>query len=170
MAKLRTVTRSSIVAAPPDEVWERVTSPEGVNDELRPWLKMTVPPGWRERSIGDVEPPEDLGRSWLLAFGLLPIDYDRIGIAEIGERRFQEDSTMLTMSVWRHERVVTPEGGGSRVTDTLEMRARWPLRWVPRFTLAYSLVVGRLFAHRHRRLQRWARRRDRRGILRRRRH
>lgn len=172
MTPLRQVERSSFAAAPPDLVWERVTSAEGINDELRPWLRMTVPAAWGDRAIGDLEPPETLGRSWILAAGLIPIDYDRIRITEIGDRSFQEDSTMLTMTVWRHARSVTAEADGSRVSDRLEMLPRRPLRWIPGFGAGYAWVVARIFAHRHRRLRRWAKRagreRSQRRFLRRR--
>ena len=33
----------SEVPAPVEKVWQRVTSPEGINHELGPFLKMTMP-------------------------------------------------------------------------------------------------------------------------------
>ena len=44
------VTLSSQLDDAPDAVWARVTSPEGVNHELRPLLRMTVPEAWRTGS------------------------------------------------------------------------------------------------------------------------
>jgi hypothetical protein len=110
------------------------------------------------RTLAEVTPPEKLGRSWVLAGGIVPVDFDNLRIIEIGDRSFQEHSTMLTMSVWRHHRRVEPDGEGSRVTDELEMRPRRPLRWIPGFGRGYAFIVARLFAHRHRRLRGWGRR------------
>ena len=39
------VELSTRVAAPPEVVWERVSTFAGVNHELGPWLRMTAPPG-----------------------------------------------------------------------------------------------------------------------------
>lgn len=153
---LHEVTRESVVAVDPGVLWQRVTTPEGVNDELRPWLRMTVPAGWRGRSIAEIEPPERLGRSWILAGGLVPIDFDEIGIAELEPGRFQEDSRMLTMTIWRHERRVEADPAGARVIDRLEFQPRRPLRWIPGYGALYARIVGLIFSHRHRRLAGWA--------------
>ena len=70
----------------------------------------------------------ELGRSWILLGGLLPVDYDDLKLAELEPgRRFLERSRTLTFSVWQHERIVEPEGEGRcRVTDRLgfELQAR----------------------------------------------
>jgi uncharacterized protein YndB with AHSA1/START domain len=41
------ITRSftTRLAAPAAQVWAAATTPEGINDELRPWLTMSIPPG-----------------------------------------------------------------------------------------------------------------------------
>ena len=54
------------MAAPPAEVWDRVSTFEGVNHELGPWLKMTAPPHVRRLDAAGVRPGERLCRSWLL--------------------------------------------------------------------------------------------------------
>ena len=67
-------------------------------------MRMTVPRRLRGKTIDDVEPGEGLGRSWLLLFGLIPFDYDDLGLAELGPgHRFLERSTMLTAH--RHRRL-----------------------------------------------------------------
>jgi hypothetical protein len=143
---------TSVVSAQPDAVWERVASVVGVNLELGPWLRMTAP-----RGIDAIDPAEvPLGRrwfrSWILLLGLIPVDYDDLTIVELEPgRRFLERSSMLSLRVWQHERVLEPEpGGGTRVTDRL---AFTPRRGVPR-GLA-RVIVRALFRHRHRRLGRW---------------
>ena len=133
-------------------------TPEGINDELRPLLRMTMPPSLRGRTISEVPLGERLGRSWILLFGLVPVDYDDLGLAERGPGfRFLERSTMLSMGSWEHERTVAPAGNGCEVTDRLTFRLRRPLSAVPGSArLAYA-IVARLFAHRHGRLAKhWA--------------
>jgi ligand-binding SRPBCC domain-containing protein len=148
------VNRTSRVEAPAPEVWTRVTSPEGINDELRPWMRMTMPRSLRGRTIAEVEPGQ-LGRSWILLFGFLPFDYDDLGLAELeAGRRFLERSTMLSMRRWEHERTVDPAGpDGCEVTDRIAFELRAPLR-VLGLTRPVSGVLRRFFAHRHRRLAR----------------
>ena len=89
-------------------------------------------------------------RSWLLLFGVIPIDYDDICIAEIGPGyRFLERSQMMSASTWEHERIVVDELPGTcRITD----RVRFTARYAPLGTILRWLVP-RVFAHRHDRLQ-----------------
>ncbi len=137
----------------PSEVWSRVTTPEGINDELRPWLRMTVPRPLRGSTIDDVPVGKRLGRSWILLFGLLPVDFDDLWIAELEPgRRFLESSTMLSMRTWRHERTVEPVEGGTLVTDRLTFELRAPLRHLPVSRRLAARIVDALFRHRHRRL------------------
>jgi len=49
------------------EVWSRATTPEGINDELFPWLRMSVPAAMRGKTIDQLPLEQRLGRSWLLA-------------------------------------------------------------------------------------------------------
>ena len=148
------VEQVSRVAAPAAEVWARAVTPEGINHELAPWLRMTMPAALRDATIDDVRTGEPLGRSWLLLGGVFPVDYDDLRLAELEPgRRFLERSSMLTMRVWQHERVVDPDGPGAcTVTDRLTFELRRPLRWIPGMDRLARAIVGRLFAHRHRRL------------------
>jgi hypothetical protein len=152
----RTVRRSSVVPASSRRVWERVTTAEGINDELRPLMRMTTPRGVDSLDLDAVLPGTLLGRSVLLLGGVLPFDYDDIGIAEIEPgHRFLEVSTMLSMRSWQHERtVVAVDAGSSWVTDTLTFAPRSPLAAVPGLPRLLERLVGFLFSHRHRRLAR----------------
>jgi ligand-binding SRPBCC domain-containing protein len=144
---------SSVIAAPVSDVWAAVTSPEGINDELRPWLRMTVPRRFRHATIADISPGTVLGRSFFLLFGLVPIDYDDITIAEIDPgTRFLERSTMLSMSAWTHERTLRAIGEATCVTDVVTFVARAPLAWIPGWSRLLRRVLQLLFRHRHRRL------------------
>jgi ligand-binding SRPBCC domain-containing protein len=150
---METVVQKSQVNAPAAEVWAQAVSPEGINHELSPFLRMTMPRGLRGQTIDDVPVGAPLGRSWLLLFGFFPVDFDDLSLAERGPGlRFLERSSMLTMSVWQHERTVEPAGVGARVTDRLSFELRRPMRWIPGFHALAARTVAFLFRHRHRRL------------------
>jgi ligand-binding SRPBCC domain-containing protein len=150
---LTAVNRRSHIPATADMVWERVISPEGINDELRPYLRMTVPDGVRDLDATRVAPGTRLGRSWLLLFGVLPFEYDDITVAAIEPgRRFLERSTMLSLRVWEHERTITPEADGCVVKDRLSFEPRLVLRAIPGFRRLLAAALDFVFRHRHRRL------------------
>ena len=131
---------SSRLAAPAAEVWAHATSMRGVNRELFPLARMTHP---RELSV--LEPElVSIGRrafrSWIFAFGLLPIDYDDLTFVELEwGRRFLERSPMLTQREWQHERVIEPAAGGSLVTDRVRFVPRAPALG-PVFLLVFRLT------------------------------
>ena len=138
------------LAAPVDEVWARVASLEGVNDELRPFMRMTSP-------RGAVLTPEavPLGerwfRSWILVLGVIPIDYDDLCVVAIDPPHgFHERSSMLSARVWEHKRTLVADGEGTRVIDELAFEPRVAL-----FGPVLRALVPRVFRHRHKRLRRY---------------
>lgn len=148
---MSTVTRTTEIPAPADAVWARVTTVEGVNHELRPWMRMTVPRGARGiESIEELPLGRPAGRSWILLLGAIPFDYDDLTLVELGPgHRFLERSPMGSMRLWQHERVVEPRGERAcAVTDRLTFAPR-----VPGTARLVRPVVERLFRHRHRRLR-----------------
>ena len=142
---------SSRLAAPAGEVWAAVTTAEGVNAELMPLVRMTIPRGREDFSIADIEDGTTIGRSWLLLFGLIPFDYDDIHVERIEPgRAFHERSTMLSQRRWEHDRTVVPEGDRACiVTDAVRFEPRLPIppSWL-------RPVFRAFFRHRHRRLRR----------------
>jgi ligand-binding SRPBCC domain-containing protein len=143
-------TFSSHLSAPADEVWGIVSTMDGVNDELRPWVRMTYPSTARSLTARDVDPGVVLFRSWLLAFGLIPFDRHALALDAVDDDGgFVEESTSWLRKRWRHERHVEPDGTGSRVTDQLVVEPRIP------FTAPLvAAIVRRIFEHRHRQLER----------------
>lgn len=151
MRRRAEITVGSRLAAPPAVVWARVITPAGINDEMRPLMRMLVPRGLDgEFGIEDAVPGQRIGRSWVLAFGLIPFDYDDITLERIEPGRgFLERSTMLTQRLWEHERTIEPDGAGSTVTDRVAWEPRLP---VPGAWLAP--LIAAVFRHRHARLRR----------------
>jgi ligand-binding SRPBCC domain-containing protein len=150
MRRRAEILESSRLDASPEAVWERVMSADGINFEMAPVFRMTVPRGLDDLDLSTVEPGR-LGRSWILLFGLLPVDYDDLGIERIEQGRgFLERSTMLSQRLWEHERTIEPlAGGGCTVTDRVA--------WEPRLPFPGRLLrplFGAFFRHRHRRLRR----------------
>jgi ligand-binding SRPBCC domain-containing protein len=132
------VTRSHL-DAPPQAVWDRIVTFEGVNDEFAGLLRMTAP-----RDVG-----QRICRSWLLLFGLIPFDYDDITLVSLDPPRgFHERSAMLSNRVWEHRRTIEGAGAGCVITDAISYEPRLP---VPHALL--RRVYGLVFAIRHRRLR-----------------
>ena len=154
------VSRTTVLASPSEEVWAQAMTIEGVNYELRPLLRMTVPRRLRGMTIDSAPVGERLGRSWILLLGFLPVDYDDLCLAERGPGfRFLERSSLCSMRIWQHEREIAPDGPPDgqgvercRITDTLTFEPRRPVAWIPGAERVAAAVVSRLFARRHRRL------------------
>jgi ligand-binding SRPBCC domain-containing protein len=145
------ISVASRLDADPEQVWNRVTTPEGINDEMRPYLRMTLPAGVDGLDPESIELGKRIGRSWILLFGLIPFDYDDLTLAELDPNRgFLERSQMLSQRSWEHERTLEPTGeGGCLIADRV--------RWQPRLGLPGTPlrpVIGWFFRHRHKRLQR----------------
>lgn len=146
-AEIRVASR---LDADPAAVWEWVTTPAGINDEMRPYLRMTVPRGFERLDPETVPVGEPIGRSWILLFGLLPFDYDDLTLVRLDPGRgFLERSTMLSQRSWEHERTLEPIGGGCLVTDRVRWRPRLGLPAAP-----LRPLFAWFFGHRHRRLRR----------------
>ena len=140
---------ASTLRAEPAAVWERAMGAEGINAELGPLLRMTVPRGLGNLDLHRLQ-PGPLGRSWLLLFGLIPIDYDEIGLERIEPGRgFLERSSMLSQRLWEHERTIEAGEEGAVICDRLAWESRLPLPG----RLLRPLIAA-VFRHRHKQLQR----------------
>ena len=128
-----------------------MTTFDGVNRELGPWMRMTHPREAEGLSIADAPVGQRLFRSWVLLFGLLPIDYDDITLESVlPGAGFDERSSMLSMRVWEHRRRLRPLGDRACAVEDR-------LGFEPRVALTLPVlraVVSRLFRHRHARLVR----------------
>lgn len=143
-----TLSFESRLKASPAQAWSWATSVAGILAELRPVARMTVPRGLVSILDRDVQLGQPLARSWFLLFGFLPIDRSDLTLIEFESgHRFLEESPMLSMRLWRHERTIVPVPGGCSLTDrlTFEPRIGGPLvKW----------FIQALFRHRHRVLSR----------------
>lgn len=140
---------SSELKAGAEAVWARAIDPAGINYELGPLMRMTIPAGAADFGLDDPEPGH-IGRSWVLLFGLVPFDYDDITVVRVEPGRgFLERSTMLSQRLWEHERTLEPLGEDRcRITDRVA--------WEPRLPLPGALLrplIRFFFHHRHRRLR-----------------
>ena len=139
---------SSVVPASPAAVWARVSTIEGINHELMPLAAMTCPARFAGLDPATVPLGERLFRSWILLFGVLPVDFDDLTLARVeAGRGFLETSTMLSQRQWVHERILEPVDGGCRVTDRIGFEPR-----IPGGARAFLALFRFFFRHRHRRL------------------
>lgn len=145
-----TLRFESRLAASAEEVWQWITSLEGIAAEMRPLLRMTAPAGLR--SLTDV--PLTLGvplfRSYLLLFRVLPVDYSDLTLTQLEPGRgFVEQSHMGSMKQWRHVRQIRPGPDSASVMLVDE------LTFVPRVASTLTRWGGQaFFRHRHRVLRR----------------
>jgi len=128
-----------------------VITPDGIKDEMRPYLRMTIPSGVERLDPESVELGKKIGRSWILLFGLLPFDYDDITLVQFDPGHgFLERSQMLSQRVWEHERTLEPDSnGGCLITDRVSWQPRLGLPGRP-----LRPVIAWFFRHRHKRLRR----------------
>jgi hypothetical protein len=140
----------STLPAPVTAVWERVASMEGINDEFRPWMRMTAP---RDTELTPEAVPlgERWFRSWILAFGVIPIDYDDLCLIAVDPPHgFHERSSMLSARVWEHKRTLSAAGDGTLLVDEVTFEPR-----LAPFGVVLRALVPRVFRHRHKRLRRY---------------
>lgn len=138
----------SALRASADEVWRHAASMQGVNDELAPWVSMSVPRALRNKTLADVEPGREAFVSTLRLLSVLPFDRHHLALERILARGFDEESWSWLQRRWRHERRVEPTPtGGCTVTDRLTIAPRLaPIALV-------KPIVQQLFRARHRRLR-----------------
>jgi len=140
---------SSLVAAPADAVWRKVSTMTGVNAELGPWVRMSYPADRSDLLAQPVPLGDVLFYSWILLLGLVPLDRHALSLEALFPHGFDERSTSWMQRVWIHRRRVEDSGSGARITDHLQFQ--------PRFALMAPLlrfVISAIFRHRHRQLTR----------------
>jgi ligand-binding SRPBCC domain-containing protein len=135
-------TFTSRVTASPEEVWAHVITMAGVNAELWPLLQMTAPREASDLDISAMPLGRTAFRSWVLLFGMLPIDRSDLTILSVAPGHFLERSPMWSQELWQHERTIEAAEGGCTITDRLTFSPRFAGPVIDRF-------VGVLFRHRH---------------------
>lgn len=129
-----------------EQIWEWITSIEGISKEMWPYLKMTTPPGVTSLKDIELRPGERMFRSTILLAGFLPIDTSDLTLLELDEGGgFLEQSPMSSMELWRHERRILSDDenpGTLLLVDHLTFRPR-------RMTRLTRWFIRRVFTHRH---------------------
>jgi ligand-binding SRPBCC domain-containing protein len=134
----------------PDLFWKR-QSIATISQEMGPWLRMTAPPHYRQIQLLDWRGDNTLFASWVLLFGLIPIDrhsFEKIVFP--AEREFIETSSSWNNKHWQHRRLVTATENGCSVIDELIFTPR--MHWM---TPLVTLIVNMVFKNRHRNLKKF---------------
>jgi ligand-binding SRPBCC domain-containing protein len=143
-------TMASHLLASSERVWAHASAFPDINRELRPLLRMSYPPHLARITPETFPLGKVAFRSWILLFGLIPVEYDDITLVELAPgKHFAEASRLLSMREWRHRRVVTPEGSGCVIQDEVAFTPRWRLCGPVQLRLSRLL-----FQLRHRALRR----------------
>lgn len=142
-----TIEIASRLRATADEVWAHASTMEGVNAELAPWVRMTVPRAARGKQLAELPPGREAFASVLLLLGFVPFDLHHLTLERILERGFVEESWSWLQRRWRHERSVEPLADGCMVTDCVTVEPRGAPAWI------VEPIVRRIFRARHDRLR-----------------
>eukprot|EP01031_Cornospumella_fuschlensis_P042348 gene42348-51722_t len=145
---------SSTLPVDKQTLWKHMTSMEGVNFELQPYLYMTYPAAQADLST---TPRSKIGSflfaSILLLFMYIPVDLHWLRLVDVQEGEgFREHSCTLLQQDWKHERYLVQGENGSDTTQIVD-----EVEFSPRINvLGYLLkpVVKAIFRHRHLQLQR----------------
>lgn len=137
---------ASALCASPEAVWRRISTPEGINDELWP-LRMSFPA--TANSLDDVECGENLFQSWVTFGGVLPIDRHCFGLKAMQTGLFfHETSTSWMMIRWVHIRRVEESEAGAILRDHIEGTTR-----APYMGKVVAPIYRSVFRRRHQRLR-----------------
>jgi ligand-binding SRPBCC domain-containing protein len=140
-----TISVTTRLRATPQQIWRHARTMEGVNEELWPFVRMTVPAHALGRTLEDVALGEPAFTSTMLALQVVPFDRHRLTLVRVErDRGFLERSTSLAQRSWEHERTIAEDG---TVTDRVTFATR-----LPGGERIARPVVRALFRHRHRRL------------------
>ncbi len=108
-----------------EPLWAVISTMDGVNAELAPWVRMSVPAQARGKSLDGVPVGEVAFDSWLLALGVVPFDRHQLRLVEVEPgRRFLERSSSALQRVWQHERTLLEIAGGTEISRWDAKRAR----------------------------------------------
>ena len=138
---------ASHLSATAEAVWLRVSTPEGINAELRP-VRMHLP--------RDVEGLRALATASKQAgilislFGVIPLDWHRLGLESVEPGQgFREVSSSLWMRRWVHVRTIRAAGASCVLRDHVELTPR--IGWIAPLA---APIYRAVFRRRHRSLQR----------------
>ncbi len=100
------VERQNIIDAPSERVWERIITSEGINDELRPWMTMSMSRGAESLTVDNIPVGTPIGRCWMRLFGVLPFRLrqldDRRALAGSRLSRGVDDAVHAAMAPRAH--------------------------------------------------------------------
>ena len=138
---------STIYGVALEDVWNRIETWDGVNYELGPFVRMSVPSQYSR--VSDV-PADGIYHfaAKIILLGFLPVDRHKFGLAEINPPHyFDEKSQNTFMSSWRHKRTLRAVGDEVVLTDECSFEPRW--NGMGRLLL---LIYQFIFRRRHDRL------------------
>jgi ligand-binding SRPBCC domain-containing protein len=135
-------------------LWAHMVDMRNVNDELKPWIRMSYPDDKAtlvgvEGLHGAVPMNTTLFCSVLYIFGFIPVDWHWLAFDQIDfGSGFDEHSTSVLQRSWKHSRHIVCKDDVVVVEDNVTFSPRLPL-------VGYLLlpIVRSLFAHRHHRLR-----------------
>ena len=143
------VVVSSRLDASRGAVWARVSAMKGINEELRPWLSMTRPRSFENKTLEDAPLQQVAFQSWSLLLGFIPYDRRGLSLMSVTPRvGFVEHSESWIFKERRHARRIEPiQGGGTLLRDELTF-----VLGTPELTEIVAWMAEAVLLHRHKNL------------------
>ena len=130
-------------------VWDSINTFNFVNYELSPIMKMTTPNEFRNKKLEEFPINTTVFRSWILLFGVIPIDYSDVRLVYVKRTiGFEERSEMFSSKEWNHRRTLISTKYGCRLVDRIRFNPRNQIVGIFIFVL-----IKILFFNRHKRLR-----------------
>ena len=136
----------SQVNASLEQVWQSITSLEGLTAEMMPFMRLTAPKGFK--TLSDIYPRKNNFKSYVLLFGIIPIDTTDLNLKSlILHNGFVEESNMASMKYWRHKRSL--KGVSAYQVLIIDELTFEPCR----FANISIFIIKKFFVHRHKKLK-----------------
>lgn len=143
------IEMESILKANKDAVMSHALTLEGVNEELSPFARMTIPRPWKGRALDTWPTFEKVFDSYILLFCVLPVDIHHLCIESIDDGGFKERSSTLMHRYWNHDRTIADLGNGTvSVRDRVCFKPKMPLAG-----LLIKPLYNIIFKNRHKKLK-----------------
>ena len=139
---------ASLLPIPQDVILQHATSMRGVNSELMPYVRMTFPSQFERLHLNPTHTGNVIFRSWILLFGILPVDYHALRFARVDDEGFLERSSSIIHKLWEHERIIKAVADGTELHDRVRFQPR-----IPGIGYLLQPIYEAVFKHRHAQLR-----------------
>lgn len=140
-------TISSLVKKEIQEVSSELLTMKGVNYELMPLIRMSMPPDHLSKSIVKWPVGSVIFTSTVFLFGIIPVDKHKFRLVKTDQFGIEERSTALSNLEWNHLRQITHTNEHTEISDVVEFK---PILQISGYFMLP--IYKSIFKHRHKRI------------------